>query len=181
MKLKLPMLSLFISSIILWNGQAEGNGMDNDDHHSAGWATIGIGSCYFGPTVLLGLTYAYDDNLFTFRYLHGDEVSFNVEGNYDEPALRCNEIGILYGRSFRKESLILSLSAGIGMMQGTDRGKQITYHHFEEKNISSVGIPFETKVRIELGFAAFGGSWFGNLNARRTISGVMLEISIGIF
>jgi hypothetical protein len=75
----------------------------------------------------------------------------------------------------------LSISAGVGYISGIDRGKKITEHQFEQVNISTYGIPFEAKFRLNIGFLGFGGGWFGNINSQKFLSGGMIEISIGVY
>jgi photosystem II stability/assembly factor-like uncharacterized protein len=147
---------------------------------SRGWISFGLGSSYFGPALYINLSYLYNNNVFTMRYLKADEFRFNIEGHHDEPALSCSEFGILYGRSFIKDNLVLSLSAGVGYIKGIDRGDQIESKKYKRIDISTIGMPFEASFRFEFGFFGVGGSWYGNLNSKKSFSGGLFEISIGI-
>jgi photosystem II stability/assembly factor-like uncharacterized protein len=148
--------------------------------HPSGWIILGVGSSHFGPALYMNFSYSYKNNIFTMRYLKADEFRFNVEGHYDQPALSCKEFGILYGRSYRKNNIILSLSAGVGYIKGIDRGKHIEYKEYEKVDISTFGMPFEAGFRFEFGFFGIGGSWYGNLNSKKSFSGGLFEISIGV-
>jgi hypothetical protein len=66
-------------------------------------------------------------------------------------------------------------------MDGIDRGKKLREHVYERIEISTYVIPFEAKFMFEIGFIGIGGSWFGNLNTKKSISGGLLELSIGVF
>lgn len=152
----------------------------SDSRNPEGLITFGIGSGYFGPSLYFGLSYISNNNLFTIRYWKADEFRFNVEGHYDEPALNCKEIGFLYGRTYQKKYLILSLSAGLAYLDGIDRGTLLSIKQYEQVAISTIGVPFEAKFRFRLGFISLGGSWYGDLNTKRSTSGVLFELSFGI-
>lgn len=173
---------ILLSPLLSNSLQATEKGESESTDHFSGWFSMGLGNCYFGPTGYYSFSFAYNENIFTIRYLTADEFRFNPGGaNYDNPPLNIKEKGILYGRSYRKESLFLSISAGIGIISGIDRGKKIREKIYEPINISIYGIPFEAKFRFDLGFIGIGGAWFGNINSAKFLTGGMLEISIGIF
>ena len=153
----------------------------NDSRKPEGMITIGIGTGYFGPTSYAGFTFITNNNLFSYRYLKSDEFQFNVEGNYNTPALKLKEYGFLYGRTLRKDILELSLSAGVAIVDGAERGKLIQYREYEQKKISTVGIPFEARFRFEFGIVNLGGAWYGNINRQRNTTGAMLELSFKLF
>jgi hypothetical protein len=186
MKIKL-FRKIFIAMILCLslstqNLQSEEKPQTNDAPHIAGWFSIGLGKCYFGPTGYYSLSFAYNENICTVRYLTADEFKLNFGGaSYDNPMLSIKEKGMLYGRSYRKENLFLSLSGGIGYISGIDRGKKIAEKVYERVNISTYGIPFEAKFRFDIGFVGIGGAWFGNINRQKFLSGGLLEISIGVF
>ena len=152
-----------------------------EDEKSSAWLSLGVGASYFGLTFGESFSYNYHNNVFTLRYLKADEFQFNVEGDYDNPALRFREIGFLYGRVHREDYLVLSLSVGMSLINGVDRGKQINYREYERRDISGYGIPFEAKFRFEIGRIGVGGSWFGNINLKKSFSGAMLEMHLKIF
>jgi hypothetical protein len=131
--------------------------------------------------VFFSLSHANGSNLFTLRYLTADEFRFNVEGHYDEPAQRLRDVGFLYGRSCRKQALVLSLSAGLGYVSAVDRGKLIAYNDYESVNVSTLALPFEATFRFEFGFVGIGGSWYGNINPKRSNSGAVSQLSVDVF
>jgi hypothetical protein len=146
-----------------------------------GLLTIGIGSGYFGPTIYSGITYIVNDNVIALRYCRADELRFNVDGQYDEPALRCKEYGVLYGRAFRKEILEISVCAGIAYVDGIDRGLMIENKQFVPIQISTIGLPFEARIRFDFGVINLGGAWYGDINDKRSSTGAMLELSLKVF
>jgi hypothetical protein len=145
------------------------------------WVRLGIGKSYFGPTLGGNLSYAPTSSVFTLRYFKADEIRFNPGGyDYDEPALNIKELGLLYGRSSRKESLVLIISGGIGYLNGIDRGREIRPGEFEKVEISTIGFAIEAEFRIELKeYVGIGGSFFGNLNSRKSFMGGMVNIHVG--
>ena len=157
---------------------------DNKFYSSAYWASFCFGTTNFGPTLGGNVNYAFENNIFSIRYLKADEVHFNIGGpfEYDRPELRLIEIGILFAKSYRKEFLTLSAAGGIAFMNATDRGNKIEEKKYEKISISTIGFPFEVKFRFEFGQTiGIGGTWFGNLNGKKSFTGGMLEISIGNF
>jgi hypothetical protein len=182
---RLIKLSVVIYYIFMIIGTlfAGGKISNNNEQKSSGWLSFGIGQCYFGPTFNTSFSYSYKKNIFTIRYLKASEFRFDPGGtNYDDPALSLKEIGVLYGRSSRNKQLLFSILAGIGLVNGIDRGKQIEYNKYEKINISTFGIPLEAKFRIELSrYVGIGGSCFGNINTKKTFFGGMLELYLGKF
>jgi len=181
MRHKLQIIFLGCCVIFVTALQAQDDTKNTDVHQTAYWITLGVGSSHFGPCLYFSLSYAHKNNIFTVRYLKADEFRFNVEGHYDQPGLTLKELGILYGRSYRKSALVLSLSAGIGYVKGVDRGDHIQYKDYERVDISTFGVPFEATFRFELGIVGIGGSWYGNVNPERINSGGIVQLSIGVF
>jgi hypothetical protein len=143
---------------------------------------MGLGKCFVDISGHYYFSFVYKANIFTIRYLSSDEFRFNPGGGpYDNPSLTILEKGLLYGRAYRKGYLLLSISAGIGYISGINRGRKIAEHQYEQVNISTYGIPFEAKFRLNMGFLGFGGGWFGNINSQKYLSGGMIEISIGVY
>ena len=173
MKNKFLISALLALSFFSYSGFAEDK--------SQLWLSVGIGGSHFGPCVYSSIAYSYYNNIISIRYFKADEFVFNVDGVYDKPFLSCKEFGILYGISYPKDINLLSFSAGIGYVSGTDRGNKITYHQFESINISTLGIPFEAKFQITVfGDLNIGGAWFGNINSTKSYTGFILRISVGV-
>ena len=149
--------------------------------HTAEWFSLGLGSGYFGPVLACGVSFAYDNNVLCLRYLKADELQFNVEGHDDEPSLALKEIDLLYGRTFTNKPLTLNISAGLGYVSAVDRGRLIQYQDFQRVEISTLGVPFDAGFRFEFGVVAIGGSWYGNINAKRSTYGAMVQVHFGMF
>lgn len=157
---------------------------DNKFYSSAYWASFCIGGNYFGPTIGWNINYAFEDNILSIHFLKADEIQFSVEGTYNfyDPQLSYKETALLYGKSYRKEFLTLSAAGGIAFMNATDRGNKIDEKKYKKITISTIGFPFEVKFRFEFGQTiGIGGTWFGNLNGKKSFTGGMLELSIGNF
>jgi len=182
MRYKILAIIILVSFILISFASAQDKEQKEFSQNSEKWwLSAGIGGSHFGPCFSGGFTYNYNNSLFTVRYFQADEFNFNVEGQYDQPSLTCKEFGFLYGMSYVKNHGSLSLSAGISYVSGTDRGNLIAYHQFESINISTLGIPFEAKFRINIiGSIGVGGSWFGNINSTKSYTGGMFEISAGV-
>lgn len=143
------------------------------------WLNAGIGKCYFGPTLKIGMSYEYNQNIFSFRYLKADEFQFSAGG---DPPLKFYEIAVLYGYPYRVHNMTISLLAGIGYINGIERGMLIQNKLYESIKISQLSIPIETYFKIEpFKYFSLGITGFGNINSKRSFFGAMLEISMGNF
>jgi hypothetical protein len=147
------------------------------------WLNLGIGKCYFGPTLKLGISYEYNQNIFSFRYLKADEFRFSAGGyNFDDPPLKFYEIAVLYGYPYRIHNMTIGLLAGIGYLNGIERGTLIQNRLYEGVEISQLSLPLELYFRIEpLKYLSLGITGFGNINTKRSFFGAMIELSIGNF
>lgn len=147
------------------------------------WLNAGIGKCYFGPTLKLGISYEYNQNIFSFRYLKADEFRFSAGGyNFDEPPLKFYEIAVLYGYPYRTHNMTIGFLAGIGYLNGIERGTHIQSRLYESIEISQLSLPLEIYFKIEpLKYFSLGITGFGNINTKRSFSGAMIEITIGNF
>jgi len=152
-------------------------------NNSGFWFNLGLGKNYFGPALNFSLSYSYDNNIFTIKYLKANEFTFSPGGyDFDEPLLKLEEIGALYGKTYREGYILLSLSGGISYVYGINRGKSIQPKVFEKIKISTLGIPFEANFRIEINsFLGVGASCFGNLNNQKNYIGGMVHIYLGKF
>jgi len=155
---------------------------DSLENKSSCWLALGIGNNYFGPNLSANLSYTFNQNLFTIKYSKSDEFRFGVENNFDEPSLEIKEYAILYGRTFRENILLFSVSAGVSYLKGVNRGKNIQYNNFEKVNISTIGFPFEAEAMFEFtNYFGIGILFYGNLNKEKVFGGVMLRLKIGWF
>jgi hypothetical protein len=141
---------------------------------------LGIGKSFAGPTFGFGLNYGKNKNLFSIRYLKGDEFRFNVEGHYDSPALEIIEVGILYGRYYRDKNVLISLSGGISIVNGVERGKLISGKEYETIEISTFGLPIEAQFIMSFSnYFGVGVSVFANVNNQKSFVGGMIGIQLG--
>lgn len=178
MKHIIYLITLF-GIVLLSTSNAQNGSQNNNSNY---WVSFGFGKSYFGPTLYTGISYSFRENIISMRYLSSEEFRFSAgDHSFDNPTLKINEFGVLYGRSYRKESLVLSASAGIGFVSGTNRGNQLNYKEFEKIKISSVGLPFEANFRIDFfKYVGIGGAFFGNINSKKTFMGGLACIYIGI-
>lgn len=156
-----------------------------EDNSGSFWFNGGLGTSYFGPAFNWGLSYSYNENIFSVRYIKADEFIWGSPGggkSWDDPQLKMKEIGILYGRAMKNGILTLSLSGGLSYIDAVTRGAKISEKQYEKVNIQTIGVPLELHVRIELTpFLGIGGSCFGNLNSKRSFAGGSLNFYIGRF
>jgi hypothetical protein len=154
---------------------------DSQTHTPEGWIAAGIGTGLFGPSICGNFSYFRNGSLFTARYFKADEFRFNVDGSYDEPAMSFREGGILYGRYITNEAVVLGFSAGLGYARGTLRGREIGFKTFTPEKISTISVPFEITVKVDIGPFALGGAWYGSVNKSKSFSGVMVRVLVQLF
>ena len=155
---------------------------DNLDGNRSYWIGVGIGGNYFGITKSGNLSIAIDDNIFSFRYSKSDEFQFNVDGNYDEPAIGMKEFVVLYGKYLKKSNIALTFSTGISYLKGTNRGKNIEFNEYKKINISTLGLPLEFEFMIgftqKIGIGLHG---YYNLNKDNMFGGITFNLNVGLF
>jgi hypothetical protein len=182
---KILVLSIIIALLAIKPSSADVNDKNTFDQNRSDpniYGSFGFGGNYFGVTFGAELSYAQSNNIFSIRYLSANELRFNVDGVYDEPDLSMNEIGFLYGRYMFKANGQISIAAGLGLLNGIDRGEQIDSHEYKKLDIHTLGISFEG--RFFLIFTKYSGVGlvvFGNLNPRKTFVGLLIEVHLGSF
>jgi hypothetical protein len=180
-------LFLFILCILNISISGQDKSTNNEGiKTSSYWLNLGFGASYFGPTFKAGLSYSYNNNIFSFRYLKADEFHWGSYGGGDyfdnNSALRFNEIGILYGTCQKAKSVFMNLSGGVGYIKGRDHKANRDGISYNVINISTICLPLEASVRVELtNFFSIGFSGFGNLNNRKSFAGWLIEANIGSF
>ena len=181
---------IFILTIIIFNSSIAPSFANESNQDKFGqnradpsiYASFGFGGNYFGVTFGTELCYAQNNNIFSIRYLSANEFRFNVDGVYDQPALSMKEIGLLYGRYMFKASGQLSIAAGLGLLNGLDRGNQIDFHEYKKLEIHTLGLSFEGRFFLIFSkYSGIGIVLFGNLNPKKSFVGVMIEIHLGSF
>jgi hypothetical protein len=140
---------------------------------------MGIGKCYFGPAINIDLTYACNDKLFIFRIIRADEFKFGSEAVYDSPDIYIREYGLLYGWQIRQNALSISLAGGIGYLNGVDRGKLIGGKIHEQINISTISLPIEARLQLDVSkYFGFGCACFANVNKDKSFIGGLINIHL---
>jgi hypothetical protein len=119
------------------------------------------------------------------RMSGSEELSSGVPDSIDAHY----EMGYLIGRWKRNHAGYLSASVGIGVVETTDRGREIvpptcfltscTAGTYEMKKSKTVGVPFQFEAILMRNFIGIGLSILGNINPDRSYGGVVLEIPLG--
>jgi len=169
---------LIITSLSASNSFAQDSTANNFEvGNSNAWIKAGVGNSYFGPTFKTNLSYSFKKSIFTLRYISAKE--FHLFGGGDPP-IQVKEIGALYGISFRKYTLVFTLSGGVAYINGILRGNPIDYRKSESIKVSTISIPLEVNFRIEFcKYVGMGGTLFGNINSKQTFGGWAIEFYIG--
>lgn len=129
----------------------------------------------------------------TFSYLNGDTYyalrhfgQFNPLAGLASNITPVNyEFGLLYGKTipFNTKNIgFIALSTGLSYVRLVREGKEISYEHYEKKEIHAIGIPFE--LQIIKGFTrytTFGLSLTMNLNKEENLYGTFINLGFGNF
>ena len=149
------------------------------DHFSL--IQISTGRNFVGFTYGAGLSYGFDNNLITIRFIGADEINIQLIGAHpyenDYPEEESRDIAILYGRYIVTKNALISASLGAGYLGGIKRGNNISGHEFKKIQINTISFP------IELQFIGFLSKNYGfiftayaNVNNQESILGGQLGI-----
>lgn len=153
-----------------------------DQNNTGVWLKAGIGNCRFGFTQGASVACSFGSNILSVKYMSAtDKAMFGVEKVGEEPAQEFEELGIIYGRLYREKTVAFSVSAGLGLFSGVERGKLIENKKYERIELSGVSILFEGSMRIEFWPVGIGGSVFGSANDKKSFVGWMIEFYLGMF
>lgn len=180
--IRIVLLSIMICAVMNPVYGQEAGSSSNYDREYSFWADAGVAKSYFGPTFYSNLTVSKNDDLLSLRHMRSRELVIGSDPVFDYPDLEMYEIGILYGREFRKKAMVFTIEGGIGYINGIDRGRLISGHEYTKEKISHVCIPLESRIRFELcRYFGIGGFIIGNVNAKKSFWGGGFDIQIGCF
>lgn len=141
---------------------------------------VGAGASTVGITTHIDVSHGSRNTHFTYRLLFSQELTLFGPS----PPNRAWEIGILYGIYTRASYGMASISAGLAVSGGVERGVFVhqepgwfgrTIH--ESQSYTGIGIPLVAKVVWNpLWIFGIGLNGFANINSRRSYHGVSLEI-----
>lgn len=148
------------------------------------FADLRYGYSMIGHHFHLGGNFKYRFNNFKISFTHSDNFAAQ-----DTQRISMNELGFLYGWSFRKKNFLFSTSVGLsgnwGIATTNKKGLDTLAISFPPTvNAKSVGFPVEInfaftpppKLRV---FSSIGVSFFGNFNNRKSYFGGGLNLSLG--
>lgn len=144
--------------------------------------SFGVGASAVGITTHIDVSHGRQNTLFTYRLLFSEE--FVLFG--PSPPNQAWEIGILYGTYTRASYGMASVSVGLAVSGGVERG---VFRHrepgwfgrtmFERRSFTGIGIPLVAKVVWNpLWIFGIGLNGFANINGRKSYHGASLEIRI---
>lgn len=147
------------------------------------WASVGIGNSYFGPLLSSSISYSSSNTVYSLEFNCAEEFVGlgSSTGSSDDPGRRMKEICFLYGRDYQLRNFQCSISGGVGYIYGIDRGSLIRERSFEKIKVSTLCLPIEAKFRFGFfNFLGLGGSFWGNINNRKSFIGGSFDISVGL-
>jgi hypothetical protein len=140
-----------------------------------------LGKNFVGLSYGMGIAYGFNNHLITLRFIGADEFDIQIVGVHpfeeDTPSEKLRDIGLLYGRYFVDGNSLFSLSAGISYLTGVKRGKLISDHEFEKKDLATLSFPIEIKaIRFSSKSFGLGLTGLANINKNKTIFAGMLGL-----
>ena len=149
--------------------------------------SIGPGTSVFkGLSLYSSLAFQKKQNQLSLRWIDNSENGNKTSGEYSQFEYYNDyfrDISLLYGRTYKKNKLFASASAGVGCY---------TYYHnwlniakaggnVDGKSYSGVGLALETKllIMVNRGFS-LGTCFFWNVNKDKSINGASLNLVFGI-
>ena len=144
----------------------------------------GLGSDPGAPSFGGSFCYQSGKNLFSFRYLRNEELQILGENS---PSETVWDFGVLYGRIAKASYGFASISTGISIVGGVQRGRYLSSSgewfgtsYYEENNFITVGITVEGQLFwTPLDFFGIGFYGFANLNKEKSFIGALLSIQLG--
>jgi hypothetical protein len=148
------------------------------------YGDLRYGYSMIGHHFHLGANFKYRFNLFKVGYTHSN--NFN---QVDTLRNSMNELGIMYGWSFRKNNFLFNFAFGLSGNWGTVTTNKTRVDSLEIifsplENAKTLGFPLELtfaftpppKLKV---FNSIGVSFFGNFNSRKSYFGAGLNLMIG--
>ena len=144
------------------------------------FGTFGVGrtdKLSFG----MGFSYAHNKNIFTVRVIANDSLDLfsGDDGDYE------SEVSFLYGRVHRLKSMLVSYSAGVGLVSGNYGTRNSGYPNYtiNAKDFGpQICLPLEANIIFRpIPFMALGIKLFGNVNSVHSFVGAHGTISFGKF
>ncbi len=145
---------------------------DRHKHNLANyWLNIGLGSSYFGPLLNSSISYKFNNNILTIRYLNANEFQFNPGGSdYDKPKLKLKEFGLLYGKCINYDNISLSFSGGFGFLEGIERGEKIEEGKYEKIELPQFSFPIKSSLKLNItSYVGIGVSFVSNINDQKNL------------
>jgi hypothetical protein len=132
-----------------------------------------------GPGLCASLSAQRGNELFTFRYSRGSDLSL-----FASPSESAWDFGLLYGRISNSKLGRASISGGIALAGVTRRGRLVSGGWFNseyEENTSILpGIPLQGELFFTpTSFLGVGVIAFADLNIRRSVFGATLGLTVG--
>ncbi|MCF7740566.1 MAG: hypothetical protein K9N00_02110 [Candidatus Marinimicrobia bacterium] len=145
------------------------------------WLNFGLGPSYFGPLLNSSISYKFNNNILTIRYLNANEFQFNPGGSdYDKPKLKFNELGLLYGKCINYDNISLSLSGGFGFLEGIERGEKIEEGKYKKIELPQFSFPITSSLKLNLtSYVGIGVSFVSNINNQKNLYSGIINVYFG--
>ena len=145
------------------------------------WFDLGIGGSNRGVTSQVSFSVQKGIHLITIRHIYNTE--FNIFG--PSPSETVWDISMLYGRSWKSKSAMVSISGGLGLVGGVRRGDYICSDgwfssKYQKCPFSTIGLPLDVQlIWMPFRFLGLGIQGFANLNSEKSFHGLVANLQIG--
>ncbi|MBN3035647.1 MAG: hypothetical protein JW861_08680 [Bacteroidales bacterium] len=145
------------------------------------WINVGMGVSSYGMAGGFSLSWQHKWHLFSFRGVSNEEVS--IFG--PDPNESAGDFALVYGPVLKTKSGSLSVSTGISLVKGRERGELISHPswfeaEYELNSWQTFGFPFECDVFwTPLSFMGLGINGFANINNRQPYIGGLVSLQFG--
>jgi hypothetical protein len=174
---KIACLVCFIV-IFLNRGYVQENDKSENEFY---WINLGLGGSSYGFSVGGNASFQIKNTVGSFRIICNEEFSFFKTPN------KLWDIGFMYGFISKKKWSLASISAGIGIINSSVRGRQLSCDgngwfsscEYAMSNHLAIGIPIETQLFLTGKHIGIGISGFANINSESSYFGALLFLQLG--
>jgi len=145
------------------------------------WINLGIGGSSYGFSAGGNASFQIKNTVGSFRIICNEELSFFKTPN------KLWDIGFMYGLISKKERSLASISAGIGIISSSERGRELSCDgngwfsscEYQMSNNITIGIPIEAQLFLTGKYIGIGISGFANINSESSYAGALLCLQFG--
>ncbi|MBI2968109.1 MAG: hypothetical protein HYY40_09895 [Bacteroidetes bacterium] len=148
-----------------------------------------MGGSNVGISIGGDVSFIRAEKQFSIRYLHNFEAGYFLFLHDEFPVENVMDVGILYGWRKQVKAVSFSIAGGISIVRGIERGDFLNsctecffyQGYYEPVKYTTIGIPLDCHFIYHPNswFIGYGLSGFGNLNLKKSFSGILFSLQFG--